>query len=207
MPDVATRFDRVASDFAAVLRSAPADAWGNPSPCEGWTALDVVAHLTEWIPGPGFLLGTYGIEPGTIPAIGDDPAGAWDVVRAAIQAGLDGPTATHEADCGPLGYRTFEDAVALTVIGDVFIHTWDLARAAGVEVVLDADELRRQHDAVAAVPADVDAAMRRSGHYGPRVALADDADPLTTVLAFYGRRSTDCTTLTRSTRSPSSETP
>jgi hypothetical protein len=30
--------------------------------------------------------------------------------------------------------------------------------------------------------------MRSSGHYGPRLDTADDADPITVVMAFYGRR-------------------
>jgi hypothetical protein len=29
--------------------------------------------------------------------------------------------------------------------------------------------------------------MRRSGHYGPRAAVADDADEQTRLLAFMGR--------------------
>jgi hypothetical protein len=33
----------------------------------------------------------------------------------------------------------------------------------------------------------VDEAMRSSGHYGPRVAVPDDADAQTRLLAFMGR--------------------
>jgi hypothetical protein len=33
----------------------------------------------------------------------------------------------------------------------------------------------------------MDAALRQSGHYGPRVDIPDDADVQTTLLAFTGR--------------------
>jgi len=38
------------------------------------------------------------------------------------------------------------------------------------------------------MPPEADEAMRSSGHYGPRVAVADDADEQTRLLAFMGRR-------------------
>jgi uncharacterized protein (TIGR03086 family) len=185
---IAERFRRVAADFTAVVDAVDDEAWSNPSPCEGWTARDVVGHLVEWIPAPGFLLGTFGIDTAPAPSVADDPAAAWGVVRDAIQAGLDDPaTASRSADCGPLGHQSFEDAVAMAVISDVFVHTWDLARAADLDVALDADELRRQHDTIARIPPTVDAAMRDSGHFGPRLPVAADPSPLDTVLAFYGR--------------------
>jgi len=190
MGDAAERFRQVAADFTTVVDTVDDDAWSNPSPCAGWTARDVVGHLVEWIPGPGFLLGSFGIDPGPIPPVGDDPSGAWAVVRDAVQSALDNSaTAARRADCGPLGELSFDAAVAMTVISDVFVHTWDLARAVGIEAPLDPAELARQHTAVTSVPPDVDAAMRNSGHYGPRSPIAVDADPLTEVLAFYGRRS------------------
>lgn len=189
MIETAERFRRVAADFATVIGAVDDDAWSNPSPCTGWTARDVVGHLVEWIPAPGFLLGSFDIDIGPIPPIGDDPGAAWAVVRDALQAGLDDPAiAARIADCGPLGELRFDTAVAMTVISDVFVHTWDLARAAGLNAALDPDELVRQHDAVASIPPDVDAAMRASGHFGPRTPIAADADALTEVLAFYGRR-------------------
>ncbi|MEP6298359.1 MAG: maleylpyruvate isomerase family mycothiol-dependent enzyme, partial [Ilumatobacter sp.] len=150
MSEIAQRFRCVATDFTAVVDVVGDEAWSNPSPCEGWTARDVVGHLVEWIPAPGFLLGTFGIDTAPAPSVADHPAAAWAVVRDAIQSGLDDPaTALRSADCGPLGHQSFEDAVAMTVISDVFVHTWDLAQAAGVDVALDADELRRQHDTIA----------------------------------------------------------
>ncbi len=188
MTEIADRFRRVADGLTRTISAVPADAWANPSPCAGWTARDVVRHLADWVPGPGFLLGAFGIETGPIPSVDDDPAGAWATVSSAVQAGLDDPdAAARVADCGPIGQLSFAAAVEMTLIADVFVHTWDLATAAGIEIALAAEELARQATAVDEVPPFVDEAMRASGHFGPRVEVAEDADALARVLAFYGR--------------------
>jgi len=189
MNDSATRFRRVAETMTATIDAVPDDAWDNPAPCEGWVARDVVAHMAEWIPGPGFLLGSFGIEAGPVPSADDDPAGAWAAVRDAVQRGLDDPEIVDRmGDCGPIGEMPYAAAIDMMVTSDVLVHTWDLATAAGIEVELDPTELRLQAASVAHVPPEADAAMRASGHFGPRVDVADDADDLTRTLAFFGRR-------------------
>ena len=191
MTETADRFRRVAEGLTRTIDAVPDNAWANPSPCEGWDGRAVVQHLIEWLPGPGFLLGAFGIETRPIPSVDDDPAGAWAAVRDAIQGGLDDPAvAQRVADCGPMGQLSFEAAVNMTCTPDVLIHTWDLARAAGIAVDLDADEIARQAAGIAGLPPGVDEAMRASGHFGPRVDVPADADALTQVLAFNGRRAT-----------------
>ena len=188
MSDTAARFEKVAAGFTARVEAVPADAWDRPAPCDGWVARDVVRHLVEWLPGPGFLLGAFSVEAGPIPSVDTDPAGAWAVVRDAIQGALDDPAiATRVEDCGPPGRLSFEAAVAMTCTSDVLIHTWDLARATGLDERLDPDEVRHQLAGVEGMPPEVDEAMRSSGHFGPRLAVADDADDQTRLLAFMGR--------------------
>ena len=70
------------------------------------------------------------------------------------------------------------------IMGDVLIHTWDIARATGVHETLDADEVHRM--LVGIEP--YDEMLRSSGQYGPRVAVPDDADEQTRLLAFVGRQ-------------------
>ena len=186
--EIAARFERVAAAFTARVEGVPADSWERPAPCEGWAARDVVRHLVEWLPGPGFLLGTFGVETGPIPSVETDPAAAWAVVRDAVQHALVDPAiATRVEDCGPPGRLSLEAAVDMTCTPDVLIHTWDLARATGLDERLDPGEVRRQLAGIEALPPEVDEAMRSSGHYGPRVAVADDADDQTRLLAFMGR--------------------
>ncbi len=188
MSESAERFRTVAAAFTATVGAVPPSAWERPAPCDGWAARDVVRHLVEWLPGPGFLLGAFGVDTGPIPSVDRDPPGAWAVVRDAIQGALDDPAvASREADCGPAGRMTLQAAVDMTCTPDVLIHTWDLARAAGLDERLDPREVKRQLAEIEALPPEVDAAMRGSGHYGPRVEVPAGADEQTRLLAFMGR--------------------
>ena len=66
---------------------------------------------------------------------------------------------------------------------DVFMHTWDLARATGQDDRLDPDFCA----ALLAGMEQMEEAIRSSGHYGSRVPVPDDADPQTKLLGFIGR--------------------
>jgi uncharacterized protein (TIGR03086 family) len=67
---------------------------------------------------------------------------------------------------------------------DVLIHTWDLARATGLDETLDATEVHRYVEGME----PLDQLLRDSGQYGPRIPVADDADEQTRLIAFLGRR-------------------
>jgi uncharacterized protein (TIGR03086 family) len=188
MGEISERFAKVAAGFTARVEAVPPGAWDNPAPCEGWVAHDVVRHLVEWVPGPGFLLGAFGVETGPIPSVDDSPAGAWAVVRDAVQGALDDPElAALVADCGPPGRMSLEAAVDMTCTPDVLVHTWDLARATALDDRLDPDEVARLLSGFESLPPAVHDAMRSSGHYGARVPVTVDADEQTRLLAFLGR--------------------
>ena len=182
MTEVADRYLRVSDGFTARVDAVADGAWDAPSPCDGWTARDVVGHLTGWI--PSFFFDRWELAAPAIPTSSDDPAGAWHALDGAIRGGLDDPAVAVRPADTPMGTVTFEAAIDMIVTGDVLVHTWDLARAAGLDETLDADAVHRMLDGIEAM----DEAMRTSGHYGPRVDVADDADDQTRLLAFTGRR-------------------
>jgi uncharacterized protein (TIGR03086 family) len=182
MTEIAARYRKVAGEFTKRVRAVPPDAWDNPSPCEGWVARDVVGHLVEWI--PGFFSAYAGLELPTGRSSDGYPFAAWAALDAAVQAALDAPdTAARQFEMRGERY-TIEQAVDTFCTGDVLTHTWDLARAAGLDDTLDADEVHRMLIRVE----PLDDLLRRSGHYGPRVDVADDADEQTRLLAFLGRQ-------------------
>src|SRR5688500_20180026 len=112
MSESAARFEKVAAGFTATVEAVPPDAWDRPAPCEGWVARDVVRHLVEWLPGPGFLLGTFRVDTGPVPSVETDPPAAWPFVRDAVQVALDDPAiATHVEHCGPPRRRCLQAAV------------------------------------------------------------------------------------------------
>jgi uncharacterized protein (TIGR03086 family) len=172
----------VADRFTDRAREVPPEAWDDPAPCEGWVARDVVGHMVGWMPG---LLRQGGVDMPAGPNVEDDPVGAWTHLADSLQALLDDPeTASREIDAGPAGRLTVEAAIDMLMLGDVLVHTWDLARATGLDETLDPAIVSEM--LVGMQP--MDEALRQSGHFGPKVEVPDDADELTRLIAFTGRR-------------------
>ena len=69
-------------------------------------------------------------------------------------------------------------------LGDVLVHTWDLARAVGLDESLDATEVHRMFEGME----PMDEMLRQSGQFGPRVDVPADADEQTKLIAFTGRQ-------------------
>ena len=184
MSDIAERYRRAAKGFTERVRAVPAGAWERPAPCEGWVARDVVRHLVEWV--PAFMEAADGPVLPTSPSPDeDDLAGAWATLDAAIQAALDDPvTAATELHHPRAGSHRFDDAIGTFVLGDVLVHTWDLARATGLDERLDPDLV---HEMLIGIE-PMDEVLRSSGQYGPRVDVPPDADEQTRLIAFCGRR-------------------
>ena len=182
MSEISERYRRVARQFTERVEAVPAAAWENPAPCTGWVARDVVGHLVEWL--PAFFFQTWGIDAPAHPSVQDDPAAAWAAVDRTIQAALDDPAvATSERDTR-MGPATFEHTIDTICTGDVLIHTWDLARATGLDERLDPVEVRRMFEGME----PMDEALRQSGHFGPKVEVPPDADEQTKLIAFVGRQ-------------------
>src|SRR6516162_9126174 len=132
---VAERYRRVALGFSHRVDGVTGDGWDRPSPCAGWAARDIVTHLAEWV--PAFFRDAGGpVLPQ--PAGELAPAEAWHRLDAALQAHVDDAGAAAQViDHPTLGRHRFDDAVGQFVAGDLLIHTWDLARAAGLDEALD----------------------------------------------------------------------
>jgi uncharacterized protein (TIGR03086 family) len=177
----ADSFRQVNATFTARVYGVPGGRWDDPAPCEGWVARDVVRHLVEWF--PAFLESGTGIRLDPGPTVDDDPVGAWDDFAAQVQALLDDPASAGITYRGRAGEHPLPQAVEQFFTSDVFLHTWDLARATGQDERLDPVRCATMLAGIE----PWDEALRASGHYGPRVPVADDADAQTKLLAFIGR--------------------
>jgi len=176
------RFRRVSARFGARVAKVPDQAWDNASPCDDWTARDVLVHLLTWVPA---LLSRGGLEFRQRNAPDEDPVAAWADFTSTIQRALDTPhLAQHTFEVGPPGTMSLQDTVDMLVTPDVLIHTWDLARATGLDERLD--ERIAAQTLTGMQP--MDEALRASGHYGPRVEVPAEADIQTRLLAFTGRQ-------------------
>ena len=177
--DPAQRHRLVAGRFAEV--TGVVGDWDAPTPVAEWVARDVIGHLVGWFPG---FLAAGGVELAAGPPVADDPVAAWAAQRDAVQALLDdGQRADAEFTHPMAGAHRLGDAVDRFYTADVFMHTWDLAAAAGVEPGLDPGW---SEEIVTGMTA-IEELLRSSGQYGPRVPVADEADPVTRLVAFIGR--------------------
>jgi len=185
MGEVADRWRTVAAGFTERVGDVPEGAWGRAAPCKGWTAADVVGHVLEWM--PPFLFDRAPVAAPDLPPADADPLAAWTAFADAVQRALDDPAvagAPVEVPQGP-PVADVEELVAVFFLSDVLVHTWDLARATGQDEALDPDEVARALAGIELVDEDV---LVASGHFGPRVPVADDADPQTRLLACTGRQ-------------------
>jgi uncharacterized protein (TIGR03086 family) len=156
--------------------------WDAPSPVAEWTARDVVRHLVEWF--PGFLEAGAGIKLASGPSVEDDPVAAWQTHFDAVQEVLDDPeTPNRVLTNRHIGDVPLPEAIDKFYTADVFMHTWDLARASGQDDRLDQEFCAE----LLAGMEPMEDIMRASGQYGARVAVPDDADAQTKMLGFIGR--------------------
>lgn len=179
----AARWGVVAAAFSARVDGVAAGGWDAPAPCEGWMARDVVGHLGEWVPA---LLGSgAGVDLGPIPDAADDPVATWRALRAGLDAVLADPAVAVRRFSHPqAGDHALDDAIATFVTPDVFVHTWDLARATGQDETLDPEIVHEMIAGLAAFDPDF---LASTGQYGPRLAVPTDADEQTRLLALLGR--------------------
>jgi uncharacterized protein (TIGR03086 family) len=176
----AERHRQVAGLFTERVRGTR--SWDAPAPVAGWAARDVVRHLTEWF--PGFLASGAGIDLPRGPSADQNPVAAWQVHCDGVQAVLDDPQTAHRELANPhIGRLPLEIAIDQFYTADVFMHTWDLARATGQDDRLDQDFCAQ----LLAGMEPMEAIIRSSGQYGPRVPVKEDTDPQTRLLGFIGR--------------------
>ena len=174
---------RWAGVFTERVQDVPPDRWDAPSPVEGWRARDVVRHLVEWF--PAFLASGAGVRLPPVPSVDDDPVAAWTVHRDSVQELLDDPGTADLVLRNPhTGEVPLPEAVERFYTADVFMHTWDLARATGQDDTLDPEKVRELYEGMKPME-DV---LRASGQFGGHVDVPEDADLQTKLLALIGRR-------------------
>jgi len=118
------------------------------------------------------------------PALPADALAAWPRLRDELQALVDDPTLAARPFHNPhTGSFRLDEAIDQFVTSDILLHTWDLARAAGLDEHLDAE-------AVAVMLPRVEAmgdALEQSGQFGASVPAPPGADAQTRLLCLVGR--------------------
>ncbi|MCD0449002.1 TIGR03086 family metal-binding protein [Actinocorallia sp. API 0066] len=189
-PDAPCGLPRAQDLFEGVVLRVPSGSWDSPSPCEGWTARDVLGHVIAFHheivalalgappPGPTAFPGSY---------VGPDPATSWREARAACTAALT-PAALDRPipfpGFGEIPLRTLLDTYVLELV----VHAWDLATAAALPLHPASDLV---HHALATAQV-IAPALRRDGLVAPPRTPPRGASELTRLLASLGRDDGTC---------------
>ena len=167
MHDVVLDHRQACSGFTAVVDAAPG-RWSSPSPCAGWDARGVLEHVIGF--HDVLLLRPLGAKPARPK---DEPVKRWALTADALFAALDRPGALADGRGQLMGALTTE----------VLVHTWDLARAIGMEVVLDQRLCRVGLDRATANRDKLES----SGTFGPPVSVSGVAPIADQLLGLFGR--------------------
>lgn len=173
----APAFRNRAEPFTAVVDSV--EDWGAPSPCEGWSAREVLEHVLstqqEFLAGRGHPVRNNA---------GDDPARAWAAHRRAVDALLVDPAVCQQAYDGPFGPTTLGTTLIDFYGFDLIVHRWDIASSQGIDVRFTPTE-------ISILDAAVDGWGEHAyapGIFAQALPTAPGADEQSRVLARMGRR-------------------
>jgi uncharacterized protein (TIGR03086 family) len=171
-------FTQRADRFTEVV-DAVVGSWDAPSPCEDWSARDVVGHVVE---SQRDFLRRQGLDAGPAPDL-DDPAAAWRMQRDHVTGVLaaDG-VAAREYD-GYFGPTTIAATMADFYGWDLVVHGSDVARATGQGWSVTEEEAAALH----ATADEWGDALHSEGVCAEEVPVPEDASVTDRLLARLGR--------------------
>lgn len=164
--------------FGDVVRTVPADSWTAHSPCEKWTAADVLDHVVDT---QRDFFARHHLE------LGERPAGSPEQVW---QAHVEG--ARRLLGDGSVLTRTFDGFFGPTTIGatlvdfyalDLVVHRWDLARSVGSDTEFSEAEMDMMDKGITLFGEH----MYDDGVFAPAVPPPPDATRQERLLAVMGR--------------------
>jgi uncharacterized protein (TIGR03083 family) len=174
--EIAAQYRRRADAFERLVAGTPADRWASPSPCDGWTASDVVAHVVDF--SARVLRERAGVDDAPVSDDFASPIDAFRATRAAVERLLDDPGT-------PGDVATY---IQWSISFDLPQHGWDLATATGQDATIAPEEVELIWGP--GDPAGFEKAFgwqRAQGWYGPPVAVPDEAPLQDRVLGLLGR--------------------
>lgn len=180
---------RVVNETTRLVDGTTGDLLDRSTPCEGWTARDLINHITG-----GATMFAMSAESGSVPDeevgrlmggdnLGDDPQGAWKTASQRALAAFEIPGVLEKIVKLPFGEMPAGVALGIAIF-DVATHATDLAHATGRGI----EDLAMLEAALAMGKQMVGPELRVPGVFDAEVAVADDAPIADRLLAFAGRR-------------------
>jgi len=175
-------FTKAVYGMDAVVQRVPAKSWDNASPCEGWSARDVVGHQVGVLRGVAHMAASNDMKLPETPGDLSDPVGLWASGRDEVLESLDQRGVLEHS--GPFWFGEMSiDQLIGVVTWDPLTHAWDIAKATGADVVMDTELAQQSFDAISSMRP----AMAKMGLIGDEVAVAADADIASRYLGLVGR--------------------
>lgn len=168
---------------------------GRPTPCAGWSVLDLLVHMTVQHHGFAAAARGTGRDPAVwaIPARapGDPVAAYTAAAQDVLDAFADPATAQRRFDLPEISAEiTFSATRAIGFhLIDYTVHGWDLARAIDAPYTPDDDLLAAALPLAEAVP-DGPTRLEPGAAFAPPLPPPDPATPLNRLLATLGRSPT-----------------
>ena len=163
---VAGRYRLRAERFERYVAAVSPDQWSNPSPCDKWTARDIVQHIIDM---HGVMLRPLDRALSPAPSVHDDPLAAFKAARADIETILADPQLAGQEGDTPSGRLTTEQHIDRVPSADMVFHGWDLARATGQDATMDPDEVQSTWDGLMSMPPEFLEQLRTPGAFGPGI--------------------------------------
>jgi uncharacterized protein (TIGR03086 family) len=178
-----------AAHFESVAALVTAEDLAKPTPCGDWTVQQLLDHVVGGNSMAAALIGGASREDAvavlTTAVVGDD-------VLASVQASM---RAQADAFADPAALELIVQHPAMDMpgaqllgfrVGDLLVHSWDLARAIGADETLDPE-------VVAVVATNIEPMRPFIGQVGmfgegPSGTLDNNADAQTALLDLMGRR-------------------
>lgn len=168
--------------FDAVIQRVPADRWDSDSPCEGWSARDIVIHACGVMQAVEAMARTgENVLPAT-PDPGDGVVALWNTSRDDLLEAVDHPDVLMQVGNYWFGEGTIDDILAFSV-WDQLGHSWDVARAVGLDAHTS-DDVAEASFAVISANADM---LRGMGLMGDPVEVPADSPAINRFLGLVGR--------------------
>lgn len=178
MTNTITIFNDRADRFSGIVGGV-GDRWDAVSPCEGWTAADVLRHVIE--SQRDFL--TQHELIGTDPVTDHDPERAWQAHLVEVTRALSADGVADRAYDGYFGPTTIGDTMADFYGWDLAVHAWDIARATGQGNPIGDDEAVTLNS----IADGWGGALHSPGVCAVALPVPHDAPPAERLLARLGR--------------------
>lgn len=178
---ISTLLDTAAADALPVLRGVRDDQLTLPTPCAEYDVHGLLDHLFQVIINFQ-VLGAKGESDFGAPVerLGDDRRERFDTEIAKLIEAWGAPGA-EDGLTG--GMRIPARTVGAMALGDLTVHSWDLARATGQPYEPDAAVVRMLNDEFAALAPTA----RSMNVFGEAFPVGEDATPFEVLLALTGR--------------------